>query len=118
MHRVRAQLGRFEEKTREARLRWHGHVRRKDDGYIERRMLRMELAGKRKRGRPITEVYVCSERGEVETERRRRRRSSSGVMVLCLLYFLPRSGHPLWLGGLHSPIMLTTVSTTKHTYLL
>ena len=31
---------------------WFGHVRRKDDGYIERRMLRMELPGKRKRGRP------------------------------------------------------------------
>ena len=30
------------EKTREARLRWFGHVRRKDDGYIGKRMLRME----------------------------------------------------------------------------
>ena len=40
------------EKTREARLRWYGHVRRKYDGYIGRRMLRMELPGKRKRGRP------------------------------------------------------------------
>ena len=28
------------------------HVRRKDDGYIGRRMLRMELPGKRKRERP------------------------------------------------------------------
>ena len=37
------------EKPREARLRWYGHVRRKDDGYIGRRMLRMELPGKRKR---------------------------------------------------------------------
>ena len=42
----------FGEKTREARLRWYGHLRRKDDGYIGRRMLRMELPGKRKRGRP------------------------------------------------------------------
>ena len=48
-----AQVGRFGEKTREAtRVRWYGHVRRKDDGYIGRRMLRMELPGKRKRGRP------------------------------------------------------------------
>ena len=47
-----AQVGRFGEKTREARLRWYGHVLRKDDGYIGRRMLRMELPGKRKRGRP------------------------------------------------------------------
>ena len=43
-----ARVGRFGEKTREARLRWYGHVRRKDDGYIGRRMLRMEL----KKGKP------------------------------------------------------------------
>ena len=47
-----AQVGRFGEKTREARLRWYGHILRKDDGYIGRRMLGMELPGKRKRGRP------------------------------------------------------------------
>ena len=47
-----AQVGRFGEKTREARLRWYGHLWRKDDGYIGRRMLRMELLGNRKRGRP------------------------------------------------------------------
>ena len=47
-----AQVGRFGEKTREARLRWYGHVLRKDDGYIGRTMLRMELPRKRKRGRP------------------------------------------------------------------
>ena len=47
-----AQVGRFEDKTREARLMWYGHVRRKDDGYIGRRMMRMELPGKRKRGKP------------------------------------------------------------------
>ena len=52
-----AQVGRFGEKTREARLRWYGHLRRKDDGptddgYIGRRMLRMELPGKSKWGRP------------------------------------------------------------------
>ena len=50
-----AQVGKFGEKTRKARLRWYGvygHLRRKDDGYIGRRMLRMELPGKRKRGRP------------------------------------------------------------------
>ena len=47
-----APVGRFGEKTREARLRWYGNVRRKDDGYIGRSMLRMELPGMRKRGRP------------------------------------------------------------------
>ena len=42
----------FGERTREARLRWLGHVRRKDDGYTGKWMLRMELTGKRERGRP------------------------------------------------------------------
>ena len=46
-------MGRFGEKTREAKLRWFVHGRRKDDGYniIGRRMLTMELPGKMKRGR-------------------------------------------------------------------
>ena len=47
-----AQVGKFGEKTREARLRLYGHLWRKDDEYIGRRMLMMELPGKRKRGRP------------------------------------------------------------------
>ena len=47
-----AQVGWFGEKTCEARLRWYGHLRRKDDGYIVRRMLNMELPRKRKQGIP------------------------------------------------------------------
>ena len=42
-------MGRFGEKPGEVTLRWFGHVRRKDDGNIERRMLRTELPGTRKR---------------------------------------------------------------------
>ena len=63
-----AQVGKFGEKTREARLRWYGHLRKKDDGYIGRRMLRMELPGKRKRGRPKRRFMdvVKEDMGEVE----------------------------------------------------
>ena len=43
------QLG---QKVREARLRWYGHVRRREVGYIGRKMLEMELPGKRRKGRP------------------------------------------------------------------
>ena len=43
--RETAQTGQLGE-TREARLGWFGHLLRKDDGYIGRRMLRMELPGK------------------------------------------------------------------------
>ena len=42
----------IENKLRESRLRWYGHVMRRDDDYIGRRMIDMELPGKRKRGRP------------------------------------------------------------------
>ncbi|KAK3564059.1 hypothetical protein QTP86_007531 [Hemibagrus guttatus] len=37
---------------REARLRWFGHVQRREREYIGRRMLDMELPGRRQRGRP------------------------------------------------------------------
>ena len=46
---VRVRLGM---KMREGRLRWYGHVMRTDQEYVERKMMEMELLGKRKRGRP------------------------------------------------------------------
>ncbi|XP_063849720.1 uncharacterized protein LOC135094103 [Scylla paramamosain] len=42
----------FGDKAREARLRCFGHIRRSDEGYVGRRMLDMDLPGRRKRGRP------------------------------------------------------------------
>ncbi|KAK3530945.1 hypothetical protein QTP70_006500 [Hemibagrus guttatus] len=42
-----AHVGRLVDKVREARLRWFGHVQRRESEYIGRRMLDMELPGRR-----------------------------------------------------------------------
>ena len=39
-------------KIREGRVRWYGHVMRRDQEYVGRKMMEMELPRKRKRGRP------------------------------------------------------------------
>ena len=39
-------------KMREGRLRWCGHVMRRDQEYVGKKMIEMELPGKRKKGRP------------------------------------------------------------------
>ena len=39
-------------KIREGRLRWYGHVMRRDREYVGRKIVEMKLPGKRKRGRP------------------------------------------------------------------
>ena len=39
-------------KMREGRLRWYGDVMRRDQEYVGRKMMEMELPEKRRRGRP------------------------------------------------------------------
>ena len=45
-------------KIMEGRLRWYGHVIRRDQEYVGRKMMEMELQGKRKRGRPKRRFLV------------------------------------------------------------
>ena len=48
-------------KMREGRLRWYGHVMRRDQEYVGRKMMEMELPGRRKRGRPKRFLDVVKE---------------------------------------------------------
>ena len=45
-------VGQFSVKIRQSRLSWFGHVMRRDDQYVGKRVLNMELDGRRRRGRP------------------------------------------------------------------
>ena len=45
-------LERIGMKMREGSLRWYGHFMRRDQEYVGRKMMEMELPGKRRRGRP------------------------------------------------------------------
>jgi len=47
-----AKITRIGEKLRGERLRWFGHVKRREESYLGRRMMRVEIPGKRRRGRP------------------------------------------------------------------
>ncbi|KAK3521284.1 hypothetical protein QTP70_003127 [Hemibagrus guttatus] len=55
-----AHVGRLGDKVREARLRWFGHVQRRESEYIGRRMLDMKLPGRRQRGRPKRRLVLWS----------------------------------------------------------
>ena len=39
-------------KMREGRLRWYGHVMKRDQEYVRRKMMEIGFQGKRRRGRP------------------------------------------------------------------
>ena len=45
-------MGEISKKVRESWLKWYGHVLRREDEYVGKRVMVMELPGKRRRGRP------------------------------------------------------------------
>ena len=47
-----AKMAKLEDKLWNARLRWYEHVKRREEGYVGKRMMEMEVPGRRKRGRP------------------------------------------------------------------
>ena len=50
--REMTKVGEISGKVQEKRLKWFGHVMRREEDYIGKRVLGMEVQGKRKRGRP------------------------------------------------------------------
>ena len=45
-------------KVPERRLKWYGHVLRRDKRYIGRRAMEMKVQGRKKRDRPVPARYV------------------------------------------------------------
>ena len=47
-----AKIAKLGEKLQNVRLRWYGHVKRREEDYVGKRMMEMAVPGRRKRGRP------------------------------------------------------------------
>ena len=47
-----AKIANPRDKLRDAKLRWCGHVKRREEGYFGKRMMGMAVPDRRKRGRP------------------------------------------------------------------
>ena len=45
-------VGEISKKVQESRLKWYGHVLRREEEYVGKRVMAMEVPGKRRRGRP------------------------------------------------------------------
>ena len=45
-------MGEISKKVQESRLKWYGHVLRREEEYVGKRVMVMEAPGKRRRGRP------------------------------------------------------------------
>ena len=59
-------------KIQERRLRWYGHVQRREEDHVTRRTLEMEVEGRRARGRPRRRWMDCVLE-DLATKRLRRR---------------------------------------------
>ena len=46
-----AKIAKLGDKLQDARLRWYGHVKKREEGYVEKRMMEMAVPGRRPRRR-------------------------------------------------------------------
>ena len=54
-----AKVVEMSKKIQEKRLHWYGHVMRRDNNYVGREMMQLEVEGRRRRGRPRTRWKDC-----------------------------------------------------------
>ena len=74
-----AKIAKLGDKLRNARLRWYGHVKRREVGYVGKTMMEMAVPSRRKRGKPRrrwmdlaredTEGIGAKEEDEVDQEK-------------------------------------------------
>ena len=57
-------VGEISKKVQESRLKWYGHVLRREDEYVGKRVMAMEVPRKRRRGRP-TRRWLDSTRNDL-----------------------------------------------------
>ena len=80
-------MGEISKKIQERRMRWYGHVMRRDEEYVGKRVMGIEVQGSRRRGRPKKRWvdYVKGDlrenglSGEVVYDRAAWRRLSSNI---------------------------------------
>uniref|UniRef100_A0A8D8V8N9 Endonuclease-reverse transcriptase n=1 Tax=Cacopsylla melanoneura TaxID=428564 RepID=A0A8D8V8N9_9HEMI len=57
--RNRIKVTEVSKKVQERRLQWYGHVERREDGYVGKKVAEMEVEGRRCRGRPRKRWKHC-----------------------------------------------------------
>ena len=79
-------MGEISQKVQESRLKWYGHVMRREEHCVGRRATEMKVEGRRKRGRPKRR-WLDRVRGDIKGvsvgeevfDRATRRRKSSNI---------------------------------------
>ena len=51
-NRGTTKVGEISKKVQESRLKWYGHVLRREEEYVGKRVVVLEVPGERRRGRP------------------------------------------------------------------
>ena len=59
-------MGEISKKVQERRLKWYGHVMKREEHYVGRRAMEMKVQGRRKIGRPNKRIWLDRGRGEIK----------------------------------------------------